>query len=83
MLPRRLLPRAATGLGGTIDIGRAIVSELLSPSTRTVVLAARRPGEVKIGDLERPGLAVDIVAFEAGVLAREGLPPGATVISTW
>ena len=58
-------PQTVVLLGGTSDIGRAIVSELLSPSTRTVVLAARRPGEVKIGDLERPGLAVDVVAFEA------------------
>jgi decaprenylphospho-beta-D-erythro-pentofuranosid-2-ulose 2-reductase len=52
-------------LGGTSDIGRAIVSELLSPSTRTVVLAARRPDEVAVGELGRPGLDVDVVPFDA------------------
>jgi decaprenylphospho-beta-D-erythro-pentofuranosid-2-ulose 2-reductase len=52
-------------LGGTSDIGRAIVSELLSASARTVVLAARRPGEVVLGELDRPGLAVDVVPFDA------------------
>jgi decaprenylphospho-beta-D-erythro-pentofuranosid-2-ulose 2-reductase len=58
-------PQTIVLLGGTSDIGRAIVSALVSPSTRTVVLAARRPGEVNVGELERPGLAVDVVPFEA------------------
>ena len=31
-------------LGGTSEIGRAIVDELVSSSTRTLVLACRRPG---------------------------------------
>ena len=52
-------------LGGSSDIGRAIVSELLTTSTRSVVLAARRPDEVVVGELARPGLDVAIVAFDA------------------
>jgi decaprenylphospho-beta-D-erythro-pentofuranosid-2-ulose 2-reductase len=58
-------PQTLVLLGGTSDIGRAIVSELVSPSTRTVVLAARRPSEVNRGELERPGLTVDVVPFDA------------------
>ncbi len=52
-------------LGGTSEIGRAIVAGLISPSTRTVVLAGRRPDEMTAGDLSRPGLTVDTVAFDA------------------
>jgi decaprenylphospho-beta-D-erythro-pentofuranosid-2-ulose 2-reductase len=70
-------------LGGNSDIGRAIVSALVSPSTRTVVLAARRPGEVNRGELARPGLTLDVVPFDAadtasheafvqGLVARHG-----------
>jgi decaprenylphospho-beta-D-erythro-pentofuranosid-2-ulose 2-reductase len=52
-------------LGGSSDIGRAIVARLITPSARTIVLAGRRPGELSAGDLARPGVAVDIVAFDA------------------
>lgn len=52
-------------LGGSSDIGRAIVSELISPSTTTVVLAGRRPGDLSAGELARPGVDVDAVAFDA------------------
>ncbi len=52
-------------LGGTSDIGRAIVGALVTPATRAVVLAGRRPGDIATGDLERPGLVVDPVAFDA------------------
>lgn len=52
-------------LGGTSEIGRAIVAELLSPSARTVVLAGRRPDEIGAGDLARPGVTVDVVRFDA------------------
>ena len=38
-------------LGGTSEIGRAIVASLVSPATRTVVLAGRRPGEMRVGEL--------------------------------
>jgi decaprenylphospho-beta-D-erythro-pentofuranosid-2-ulose 2-reductase len=58
-------PQTIVLLGGTSDIGRAIVAELISPATRTVVLAGRRPGELAPGDLARPGVTVDTVAFEA------------------
>ena len=36
-------PQTIVLLGGTSDIGRAIVAALVSPATRTVVLAARDP----------------------------------------
>ena len=58
-------PQTIVLLGGTSDIGRAIVTRLLSPSTQTVVLAGRRPGETPTDDLERPGVKVDAVAFDA------------------
>ena len=58
-------PQTIVLLGGTSDIGRAIVAELLSPATRTVVLAGRRPDELTPGDLARPGVTVETVAFEA------------------
>lgn len=52
-------------LGGSSDIGRAIVARLVSPATRTVVLAGRRPGDLHAGGLARPGLEVETVAFDA------------------
>lgn len=52
-------------LGGSSEIGRAIVDALVSPATTTVVLAARRPEAVNAAGLARDGLAVDIVAFDA------------------
>lgn len=54
-------------LGGTSDIGRAIVDALVSPATTTVVLAVRDPSAVTVagGPLDRPGLTVDTVAFDA------------------
>ena len=58
-------PQTIVLLGGTSDIGRAIVARLVSPSTRTVVLAGRRPGEMPAGDLEQPGRKVATVAFDA------------------
>jgi decaprenylphospho-beta-D-erythro-pentofuranosid-2-ulose 2-reductase len=58
-------PQTIVLLGGTSDIGRAIVSALVTPSTRTVVLAGRRPDEMVPGDLDRPGLTVDTVRFDA------------------
>jgi decaprenylphospho-beta-D-erythro-pentofuranosid-2-ulose 2-reductase len=58
-------PQTIVLLGGTSDIGRAIVASLISPSTRTVVLASRRPGDTSVGELERPGLKVDVVPFDA------------------
>lgn len=52
-------------LGGSSDIGRAIVTELVTPSTSAVVLAGRRPGDLTAGALARPGVEVDAVAFDA------------------
>ena len=52
-------------LGGTSDIGRAIVRALASAATRTVVLAVRRPDEVDRGSLGLAGVVVDIVRFDA------------------
>jgi len=57
-------------LGGTSEIGRAIVTSLITASTRTVVLAGRRPGEIPTGDLTRPGLAVEVVEFDAAATDR-------------
>lgn len=51
--------------GGTSEIGRAIVSELVSPSTQTVVLACRRPDEAHPEQLARLGPAVVVEAFDA------------------
>lgn len=58
-------PQTIVLLGGTSDIGRAIVERLLSPSARTVVLAGRRPDEMRPAELERPGVTVETAAFDA------------------
>jgi decaprenylphospho-beta-D-erythro-pentofuranosid-2-ulose 2-reductase len=64
-------PQTIVLLGGTSDIGLAIVRALASPNLRTVVLACRRPTEVVIGDLDltRPdggtGPDVRVVEFDA------------------
>jgi decaprenylphospho-beta-D-erythro-pentofuranosid-2-ulose 2-reductase len=58
-------PQVIVLLGGSSDLGRAIVDELLSPSTTAVVLAGRRPDEIEVSHLRRPGLDVDVVAFDA------------------
>jgi decaprenylphospho-beta-D-erythro-pentofuranosid-2-ulose 2-reductase len=58
-------PQTIVLLGGTSDIGRAIVERLLSPATRTVVLAGRDPAAMRPAELERPELTVDVVRFEA------------------
>ena len=39
-------PQTVLVLGGSSEIGRAIVEELASPALRTVILAARRPDEI-------------------------------------
>jgi decaprenylphospho-beta-D-erythro-pentofuranosid-2-ulose 2-reductase len=58
-------PQTIVLLGGTSDIGRAIVTELIGPSTRTVVLAGRRPDEAQPEALARPGVTVESIAFDA------------------
>jgi decaprenylphospho-beta-D-erythro-pentofuranosid-2-ulose 2-reductase len=60
-------PQTIVLLGGTSDIGLAIVRALLSPATRSVVLAARRPESVDVAALELGGrdVTVDVVMFDA------------------
>jgi len=60
-------PQTIVLLGGTSDIGLAIVRQLLNPTTRAVVLACRdvERGERAAAGLRHDSLAVDVVAFEA------------------
>jgi len=59
-------PQTILLLGGTSDIGLAIVRELLSPAARTVVLACRDidKGAVAAAGLRREALVVEVVHFE-------------------
>ncbi|MEO6570206.1 MAG: SDR family NAD(P)-dependent oxidoreductase, partial [Ilumatobacteraceae bacterium] len=52
-------------LGGTSEIGRAIVDELLTPSARTLVLGCRRPDEAEPDRFARDGLEVVVEHFDA------------------
>ncbi len=60
-------PQTIVLLGGTSDIGLAIVRQLLSPTTRTVVLACRDTGrgERAAAGLRHHSLAIEVVPFEA------------------
>lgn len=58
-------PQTIVLLGGTSEIGRAIVDELVSASTRTVVLACRRPDEAHPEHFEHGGVAVVVEHFDA------------------
>lgn len=58
-------PQSIVLLGGTSEIGRAIVDELLSPATRTLVLACRRPDEAQPERFDRDGLDVVVEHFDA------------------
>jgi decaprenylphospho-beta-D-erythro-pentofuranosid-2-ulose 2-reductase len=58
-------PQTIVLLGGTSEIGRAIVDELLAPVTRTLVLACRHPDTAQPERFTREGLAVDVVRFDA------------------
>ena len=60
-------PQTIVLLGGTSDIGVAIVRRLASPMLRTVVLACRRPDEVqdRLTDLAAGGVEVRTCAFDA------------------
>jgi decaprenylphospho-beta-D-erythro-pentofuranosid-2-ulose 2-reductase len=64
-------PQTILLLGGNSDIGLAIVRELLSPATRTVVLASRNvdKGEAAAKGLRHDGLTVEVVAFDGGATA--------------
>lgn len=58
-------PQTIVLLGGTSEIGRAIVDELLSSSTRTLVLACRRPDEADPERFARDDLDVVVEPFDA------------------
>jgi decaprenylphospho-beta-D-erythro-pentofuranosid-2-ulose 2-reductase len=58
-------PQTIVLLGGTSEIGRAIVVELLAPVTRTLVLACRHPDTAPPDRFAREGLTVDVVPFDA------------------
>lgn len=57
-------------LGGTSDIGRAIVQRLVTASTRTIVLAGRQPDAMRIDELAAEGVEVVPVAFDAADTGR-------------
>ena len=54
-------------LGGMSDIGLAIARRMASPSTKSIVLACRRPDEARaaVDSLARPGVRVEAVRFDA------------------
>jgi decaprenylphospho-beta-D-erythro-pentofuranosid-2-ulose 2-reductase len=58
-------PQTIVLLGGTSEIGRAIVEELLSPVTRTLVLACRNPGEAQPERFAGDQLTVVVEQFDA------------------
>lgn len=58
-------PQTILLLGGTSEIGRAIVEELIAPVTHTVVLACRRPDGAEAQRFERDGLRVGVESFDA------------------
>lgn len=58
-------PQTIVLLGGTSEIGRAIVDELVSPTTRTLVLACRHPGTAHPEHFARKGLDVVVEPFDA------------------
>ena len=58
-------PQTIVLLGGTSEIGRAIVDELLAPVTRALVLACRHPDTAQPERFAREGLTVDVVPFDA------------------
>jgi decaprenylphospho-beta-D-erythro-pentofuranosid-2-ulose 2-reductase len=58
-------PQTVLLLGGTSDIGQAIVRALVSPALRTVVLAVRHPDTLDVGALRFGDAEVVAVAFDA------------------
>jgi len=60
-------PQTIVLLGGTSDIGLAIVRQLLSPTTSTVVLACRdtERGERAAAGLRHHSVTIEVVPFEA------------------
>lgn len=58
-------PQTIVLLGGTSEIGRAIVDEFLSPTTKTLVLACRRPDDAQPERFASDGLNVVVEHFDA------------------
>lgn len=60
-------PQSIVLLGGTSEIGLAVVRRLIAPTTQHVVLAVRRPdgAESAVASLRRDGLEVHVVRFDA------------------
>lgn len=58
-------PQTILLLGGTSEIGRAIATELIAPSTTTLVLACRRPDDAHPEHFTRDGLTVVTEYFDA------------------
>ncbi len=58
-------PQTIVLFGGTSEIGRAIIGELISPAATKLVLACRRPEDADPDHFARPGLAVAVEAFDA------------------
>lgn len=63
-------PQTILLLGGTSEIGRAIADELISPATRTLVLACRRPDDAQADHFTRDGLDVVVEYFDAAETAN-------------
>ena len=64
-------PQTVLLLGGSSDIGRAIVAELASPALRHVVLAVRDPDDVDPLDLPGAPNDVEITAIEFDATAAQ------------
>jgi decaprenylphospho-beta-D-erythro-pentofuranosid-2-ulose 2-reductase len=60
-------PQTVVLLGGTSDIGLAIVRAVRSPALRTIVLGCRdvEAGALVARDLDWPGVTVDVIEFHA------------------
>ena len=63
-------PQTIVLLGGTSDIGLAIVRRLASPMLRTVVLACRRPDDAADRLTDLPAVDVIFRAFDAADTAE-------------
>src|SRR5690606_8044663 len=63
-------PRTIVVLGGTSEIGRAIAAQMISPATRTLVLACRRPDDAQPELFARDGLDVVVEYFDAAETAN-------------
>lgn len=58
-------PQTVLVLGGTSEIGRAVVDALVSPALRRVILAVRRPEVLDVGELQFGEAEIVTVGFDA------------------